>query len=514
MQSRRDQVQAHLFVMSRLASGMLRAEPDAPDTPTGRTTRGAVTGLAVAVLIGLGVTVYGVIKPGGDSGWEKPGTLLVVEESGARYLSIGGQLHPVLNDTSAKLLAGDQLTVRSVSRDSIADAPRGLPVGIAGAPDGLPPAGDLGGGTWLVCGTVQPGPTGAPAARVSLRLDPPGEGRALAAGQGLLVSLPDGSVHLLWQGQRLRVDTANGALQALGYGGATPFPVQAGVLNALPAGPDLAAPAVPGRGDQGPALAGKPTRVGQLFDAPGGAHYLLTREGLAPLTATQYGLLLGDRRTQREAYGSAAPAPAPIGAEDLAAHPAPATAPGGGLPQTPPQLVTPLRGEGVCADVRTAGGSPTTAVTVLPAAEAEAGRAPAPGAPGACAVADRIAVRPGRGALVRALSGAGGGGTEYLVTEAGTRYPLPSAAVVKQLGYAGVTPAAVPAAVLALLPTGPSLDPAALADVSAVSATAGATAGAPAGANAAAAGAPTVPAIGAGAPASAPASAAAPVPCD
>lgn len=38
MQSRRDQVQAHLFVMSRLASGMLRAEPDAPDTPTGRTT--------------------------------------------------------------------------------------------------------------------------------------------------------------------------------------------------------------------------------------------------------------------------------------------------------------------------------------------------------------------------------------------------------------------------------------------------------------------------------------------
>lgn len=33
MQSRRDQVQAHLFVMSRLASGMLRAEPDAPDTP-------------------------------------------------------------------------------------------------------------------------------------------------------------------------------------------------------------------------------------------------------------------------------------------------------------------------------------------------------------------------------------------------------------------------------------------------------------------------------------------------
>ncbi|MFI6156391.1 type VII secretion protein EccB [Kitasatospora sp. NPDC051170] len=498
MQSRRDQVQAHLFVMSRLASGMLRAEPDAPDTPTGRTTRGAVTGLAVAVLIGLGVTVYGVIKPGGDSGWEKPGTLLVVEESGARYLSIGGQLHPVLNDTSARLLAGDQLTVRSVSRDSIADAPRGLPVGIAGAPDGLPPAGDLGGGTWLVCGTVQPGPTGAPAPRLALQVDPAEEGKALTPGQGLLVALPDGSVHLLWQGQRLRVDTVNGALQALGYGGATPFPVPAGVLNALPAGPDLAAPAVPGRGDPGPALAGKPTRVGQLFDAPGGARYVLTREGLAPLTATQYGLLLGDRRTQREAYGSAAPAPVGIGAEDLAAHSAPGAAPGGGLPQSPPQLVTPLRGEGVCADLHTGAASPTTAVTVLPSAAADVGRAPAPAAPGACAVADRIAVRPGRGALVRALSGAGGGGTQYLVTEGGVRYALPSAAVVKQLGYAGVTPAAVPAAVVALLPAGPSLDPAALTDVPAVSATAGAVAGAPV-AGGSGAGAPTVGVIGPGA---------------
>ncbi|MEU3560566.1 type VII secretion protein EccB, partial [Kitasatospora sp. NPDC006786] len=99
----------------------------------------------------------------------------------------------------------------------------------------------------------------------------------------------------------------------------------------------------------------------------------------------------------------------------------------------------------------------------------------------ACTVADRIAVRPGRGALVRALSGAGAGGTEYLVTEAGVRYPLPSAAVVKQLGYGGATPVAVPAAVVALLPAGPSLDPAALAD-------------------AAASGAPTVAAVTPGVP--------------
>ncbi|MFJ6618728.1 type VII secretion protein EccB [Kitasatospora sp. NPDC091335] len=467
MQSRRDQVQAHLFVMSRVASGMLRAEPDAPDTPTGRTTRGTMTGLAVGVLIGLGVTVYGVIRPGGGEGWAKPGTLVVVEETGARYLSVGGQLHPVLNDTSARLLAGDRMTVRQVSRASIADAPRGTPVGIVGAPDGLPPAADLAGGTWLVCGTVQPGPTGAPAPRLGLLVDPAAEGRALTPAQGLLVAVPDGSVHLLWQGQRLRVDTANQALQALGYGGTAPFPVPAGVLNALPAGPDLAAPAVARRGEAGPALGGKPTRIGQLFTAPGGAHHLLTKDGLVPLTPTLYALLLGDPRTQKDAYGSAAPVPASIGAMDLAGHTAPGGPPSQGLPEAPPTLVTPLSGEGVCADLRTAGTAPTTAVTVLPVAQADAGRppaVPAGTAGGACVVADRIAVRPGRGALVRAVSGAGAGSTEYLVTEGGVRYPLPSAAVAQQLGYGGTTPVSVPAAVVALLPAGPSLDPAALGD--------------------------------------------------
>ncbi|MEV8095062.1 type VII secretion protein EccB [Kitasatospora sp. NPDC085879] len=467
MQSRRDQVQAHMFVVSRMAAGMLRAEPDAPDTPNGRTVRGTMTGLALAVLVGLGVAVFGVISPGGNDGWATSGTLVVVEETGARYLYVGGQLHPVLNDASARLVAGERMTVRQVGRSSLADAPRGAPIGIVGAPDGLPQPADLAGGVWLVCGTARPGPSGTPVPRLGLVVDPSTEGRVLTRDQGLLVSVPDGSVHLLWQGQHLRVDTGNQALQALGYGGSTPLPVKPGLLDALPAGPDLAAPPVPGRGEAGPALGGRPTRVGQLFDGPGGAHYLLTRGGLVPLTPTLYGLVLGDLRTQKDAYGGVAPTAAPIGAMDLAGHTAPGAPPGAGLPDRPPALVVPQRGEGVCVDVHAGSGSPTTGVTVLPAERAEAGRAPAvpAGTPaGACTTADLIAVRPGRGALVRALSGAGTGSTEYLVTETGVRYPLPSPAVAKLLGYGGATPVGVPATVLGLLPSGPVLDPAALGD--------------------------------------------------
>lgn len=44
MHSKRDQVQAHLFIMGRLASAMLRSEPDAPESPLGRTNRGARSG--------------------------------------------------------------------------------------------------------------------------------------------------------------------------------------------------------------------------------------------------------------------------------------------------------------------------------------------------------------------------------------------------------------------------------------------------------------------------------------
>lgn len=40
MQNRKDQVQAHQFVVARLTAGLLRADPDAPETPLRRTNRG------------------------------------------------------------------------------------------------------------------------------------------------------------------------------------------------------------------------------------------------------------------------------------------------------------------------------------------------------------------------------------------------------------------------------------------------------------------------------------------
>ncbi|MFB6828977.1 type VII secretion protein EccB [Streptomyces hydrogenans] len=474
MQSRRDQVQAHLFVMSRLGAGMLRGEPDALDLPPRRTTRGVRTGLFIAVVIALVMGLYGAIKPGGATGWAKPGTLVVVKETGARYLFVGGELRPVLNQASARLVAGDRMTVTQVGLGSLGAVPRGGPLGITGAPDSLPPASALARGDWLVCGLTAATASGRPGPVVSVAVGAAGTGRALGPGQAVLVTASDGTGHVLWQGRRLRLGAGAGA--ALGYGTATPFPVAAAYLNSLPAGPDLVLPEIAGRGAPGPALAGRETRIGQLFTGPGGEPYVLTRKGLAPLDRTRFELLRGDPRTQRQAYAGAPAIAVAVGAADLAAHPAPAgTLPDGGLPEAPPELVEPGAGQGVCTAVRpSAEGGASTLVAVADAAVV-AGRpvSPRPGVTAACGAADLVSVRPGGGALVRALSGAGAAGTTYLVADDGVKYPLPTAASAKALGYAGTVGVGVPATLLSLLPSGPALDPSALTTAGVVDVTAG-----------------------------------------
>ncbi|MGW3043774.1 type VII secretion protein EccB [Kitasatospora sp. NPDC001159] len=465
MQSRRDQVQAHLFVMSRVSSGMLRGEPDAPDTPVARTTRGAVVGLAIGLLIGVGVGIYGLVSPGGATGWQKPGTLVVVKESGARYLYAGGQLRPVLNQASARLLAGEQFRFAQVSAASLDSTPRGPVVGIVGAPDGLPADKDLGPADWSAC-AVPAAQGGRDTSQLTLSIGLRHGDRPLGDDHAVLAAGPDGAPQLLWRGHRLRIDAADGGLRALGYATATPYPVTAGFLDAVPVGPDVKAPELPGRGTPGPALAGLATKVGQLFAGPGGEHYLLAEDGLVPLGDTLFQLVQGDPRTQREAYGGAAVTPGPVGPADLAAHQAPAATvsawAGAELPVRAPQLATVGEGQAPCAELHAAAGPAAVTLTL---ADAVLGQPPAaqPGVAPACGGADRIAVRPGGGALALAVTASGAGSTLYLVTDVGVKYPLPSPAAAKQLGYAKAAPAAVPTRLLGLLPTGPSLDPAALA---------------------------------------------------
>jgi hypothetical protein len=71
-------------------------------------------------------------------------------------------------------------------------------------------------------------------------------------------------------------------------------------------------------------------------------------------------------------------------------------------------------------------------------------------------------VQPGGGLLARALPAPGvKDGTLYLIVDVGVKYPLPSDDVAEALGYGDVAPVPIPTSLLALVPTGASLDPSA-----------------------------------------------------
>jgi hypothetical protein len=140
MRSRRDQVQAHAYMVGRLTCALVHAEPDAPETPMRRTTLGSFGGLVIGAILVAVFLVWGLILPGGKAGALTSGTLIVASQTGSRYLYLGGVLSPVLNWASARLLLGGQPKVQMVRDSALADVPQGPPLGIVGAPDALPPA--------------------------------------------------------------------------------------------------------------------------------------------------------------------------------------------------------------------------------------------------------------------------------------------------------------------------------------------------------------------------------------
>ncbi|WP_328672291.1 type VII secretion protein EccB [Streptomyces sp. NBC_00328] len=477
MRNKRDQVQAHMFVMGRLTSAMLRAEPDDPESPTGRTNRGALTGVIIAVLVCAGAFVLGLLRPGGNDSWRAPGAFVVDEGTGASYLYLDGRLRPVRNYASARLIAGEGMKTVSAGSASLRHAPHGAPVGLPGAPDALPDPADLDTGPWRVCAAVRltAENTTVPATTLAVGAGPAAGidgARGLGAGQGALVTGPDHAVWLLWQGTRLRLDRHTGALDALGYGALTPRPVSAAFLDALPQGPDLAPPDIPGRGTAGPRLDGHATEVGQVFraDVPGSAaqYHLLTEDGLTSLTATRTALVLADPRTRTTAYDGHTPQAVQLGAEALTGHQAKSSGPlgddDGELPATPPKILDASVGQAVCAETESSGAAVRTAVSLLPVtALGMPAQPPGREAGPACLTVDAITVRPGGGALVRAVGVGGGtlGDTTFLVTDTGVKYRLASAEAAAALGYGTGDTRRLPAHLLTMLPTGPDLDRAA-----------------------------------------------------
>ncbi|WP_410586376.1 type VII secretion protein EccB [Amycolatopsis sp. lyj-23] len=461
MKSRKDQVQAYFFVVGRLAAAVTHGKPDVLESPSKRMTTGTVLGFVLAAVI-MGVFgILGMFVPStGDSSWRQEGAVVMDKTSGARYVYLGGQLRPVLNYSSARLVSaqsGGKLT--AVAPGALAGTPVGQPIGIAGAPDSLPAPAQATAEPWTVC--TSSAVPGKPVVTVLLgRLT----STALTEAQAFYVAVPDGTGYLISRGKRFRLP--GGAVAAsLGYGALRPVDVPPAWLNTIPQGPDLVAPVVPGTGGPGPVIGGKQSRIGQVYQVRNAAlgteqNYLVRPDGLAVLSRTGAALVLAAPDT-RQAYPDTPIEPARVGPDALSGLPIAASAGvASDLPPDPPEIVTPPAGVQPCVRQEPVAGGPAVA-ELLP--DDQVSRASVPlGTHQAGATADRVAIPAGRGVLARNPPAPGTtAGVIYLVTETGEKFPLADGDAVAALGYTEPAAVPVPMPLLDLLPTGPVLSVAA-----------------------------------------------------
>jgi type VII secretion protein EccB len=454
MASRRDQLQSYQFLVQRVVSALVMRETDPAQSPFRRLTGSAFASIMVAVLALAAVGVYGVIRPGGKDTWRAGNAVIVEKETGTRYVFRDGKLHPMANYASALLLLGSHGKPLSVSSNSLVGVARGPRLGIKDAPDALPGANRLLGAPWTLCSQQEEDASGerVPTSVLVVGEQPSG-GRRLDDRAVLAEDTKTRKTYLIWHNHRYEIE-GDKVLEALVLNQERRIAVGGAWLNALPAGEPLKPMAISGRGN--PSQAVDNAVVGQVFvvTTQGGERqfYVALETELAPITEVQADILLaGDTNGAREmAPGVAAAAPKasapPVGDEQPPA-------------QRPDMESLPDSRTAVCAAFNDAGSAPSVLVNAeVPRAEDALRTATQTG--DGTALADRVMVEPGWGAIVEAMpSPDARSGTLYLVTDQGERYPVATSQVLAILGYGDERPVRLPASLVVRIPEGPALSP-------------------------------------------------------
>jgi type VII secretion protein EccB len=454
--SRQDQLHSYQYSVQRVVAALVTHDPDPSRSPLRRAGTTALVSLLIASLAVGAAAIYGLFT--GHSNVSPTDSKVVFQEkgTGARfvYLDSDTRLHPVLNYTSGLLLAsGDAPSMKSISPEKLASVQLGDPLGIPDAPDSLPRADALSTERWSVCSDNEV--PNKPPRSTLLVGDKLTDGLVAArAGKALLVRDPEERAYLVFGNRRFAIPASRlgTTKRALGWGDQEPWPVSVAVINAIPAGPDLVAPSVRSGGEVEGA---RKLRVGQLITDSRDFAVVLP-DGQAALTEMQARLMQALPGVDK---------PLDIGADFARLLPESRTRLSDandpdGLPTTVPDLAdgTPSR---LCitlpVDAKTGDGvriDPT-----VPEGAAVSGVGAAPSA----VLADRVHVARGRGAVtVVAASPSAPAtiGTVSIVTDTGRQYPLARRDLLTKLGYGDVKPSQIPSPLIALLPFGPSLDPA------------------------------------------------------
>lgn len=459
MASRKDQLHSYQFMMQRAISSVVLRETDPEQSPLRRGVGSIFGSVMLAAVLAAGFGVYTVIT-GVESGrWQNPGTIIIERETGAHYLyQEAGTLQPVLNYASARLLSGGTGDPQRVAGRNLAGLPRAVTVGIQGAPNSLPPASRTAGAPWTMCSLLEPDEAGSPVTATVLLIGQRVPGGDPFGERGMLVRDAEaGTRYLLWHSHRYRItgEDPGQVVQSLYGSQAETVEVGSAWLNGLPSGSDIGPIAVAGRGEDSAAVRGY--QVGDVVFHPiaGGRQFYLVQDGgLASLTELQMLLLSGQFAVEPQEIPAAAAALASTALIPAGGEAAP--------PPTPPQLLPPpVTGEAtLCAETASAR-SPSMLLLGGDLAAVGSGAIPTSGESAeGVRLADWVAVPPGEIAVVRVMpSATAPAGALYLVTDAGIRFPVPTAEVLGSLGYDTSAAVEMPAALVQRIPAGPTLDP-------------------------------------------------------
>lgn len=138
------QVSGHKFLQRRVEHGLVMGDIRMLHDPLAKRQRAFIFGTVAVVLLALGSGLLAWLRPE-----PHPGDAAIVRTGHGQVLvRVDDRLHPVANIASARLIAGEATDPQALGDEALHAAPRGVPLGIAGAPESLAPGGATG---WAAC---------------------------------------------------------------------------------------------------------------------------------------------------------------------------------------------------------------------------------------------------------------------------------------------------------------------------------------------------------------------------
>lgn len=451
MADKKDLSEAQSYSRRRLVTAFTSGIPSGVELTPKKNQTPVIVGLGLVVITILISVFYGIMSPSLPSDW-KNNKLIVAKNSAARYVSVNGTLHPVINAISARLLIpSSDFDVLTVDDDQLAGIPIGSTLGILGAPDSPPAQNQLISGSLTSC-------------MDNMKLSNTISNTALATGadsRTAIVATVDNTSYLVSGSKRYELPSESSIrdsfLRMFGVPQTRTIKATAQWINLFEAGSPIKPITVPG--------AGSFVNVNGTEVAVGG---IVTQQG--ETKSTKYLVQEGGKITALDDFSynlyiigkpESIARPTALSAHDFQSL---ANATSSVIPTNwPTSALQQVSGTPtICATFPlSASGHErlTSRVRLAVRSSAESGADTASGADASEKSTVSTTITGGTGALLRSAIGDTDKGTVFAIDSTGTAYPIPHATqeILNRLGYTGQDVRSVPRSWVDIFPSGVQL---------------------------------------------------------